>query len=162
MSDAAAASFLELLTVHARLFQLFDQHQEALVERDFPRALQRLLTLRREFEAHVTGEEALLTQLFANKDSVRGTPLDLFFGEHKPLRELLVGFEDATRRLDPAAARSSRDVIELLDEEALFKAIFRHHDERERSLLYPALDQSVPGSQRRAELARLHAPPATG
>jgi hemerythrin-like domain-containing protein len=155
-------SFLELLAVHARLFGLFLDHQEALLARDFPLALERLRLVRREFEEHVRAEEELFAELFAHTDEVRGTPLDLFTGEHKHLRELLSSFEAATRRLDAAAPGVARRVIDLLDEEALFKTFFRHHDERERNLLYPAFDRGTAPSERRARLQRFHQglPPA--
>jgi hemerythrin-like domain-containing protein len=158
-AEESPASFLELLDEHTRLFDLFLEHQEALVSRDFPRALERLKAARAGFEEHIRGEEELFRELFAHTDEVRGTPLDLFTGEHKHLREMLAGFEAATGALDPAAKRVARDVIELLDEEALFKTFFRHHDERERNLLYPAFDRGTAGAGRRERLRRFHAPP---
>ncbi len=153
---AEPTSFLELLAVHARIYEQFVDHQEALVARDFGRALERLVAVRAAFEEHVRGEEELLHELFARTDEVRGTPLDLFTSEHRHLREGLARFEAATRRLDPASPAAARHVIELLDDEALFKAFFRHHDERERNLLYPAFDRSVPAPERRERLQRFH------
>jgi len=159
---APSGTFLELLDVHARLLGLFLEHQEALLDRDFDRALDRLVTVRREFEEHVRGEEELLAELFAHTDEVRGTPLDLFTGEHKHLREWLAGFEAVTRELDRAAPGVARRVIDLLDEEALFKTFFRHHDERERNLLYPAFDRGTSDSERRRSIDRVHRRPAPG
>ncbi|MBL8841014.1 MAG: hemerythrin domain-containing protein [Planctomycetes bacterium] len=148
-------TFLALLSAHSAMMGLFEEHQQALLERDFGRALERLLELRRQFEDHVQGEEELFAKLFSEVDSVRGTPLDLFTGEHKHLRELLGEFENATRRLD--AGTAGRHLIELIEEEALFKSFFRHHDERERNLLYPAFDKGTSDETRRDLLRRFHA-----
>ncbi len=156
MSDPTISNptFLALLSAHAGMMTLFEEHQQALLDRDFGCALARLLELRGAFEHHVKGEEELFKRLFAEVDSVRGTPLDLFTGEHKHLRELLNEFEAATRRLDTAS--SGRHVIELIEEEALFKSFFRHHDERERNLLYPAFDTGTSVDTRNELLRRFH------
>ncbi len=159
MSEPAApesSSFLDWLAVHREMFELLLLHQEALLAGDYGRALERLLELRRRFEEHVGAEELLFRELFAEVDQVRGTPLDLFTGEHKHLRELLGEFATATRALDATDPTVARRVIELIEEEALFKAFFRHHDEREQNLLYPALNQGTTDAQRKLLLRRFH------
>jgi hemerythrin-like domain-containing protein len=157
-----SGSFLELLDAHSRFFEMFLQHQEALTALDLRGALERLVEVRRSIEEHIAAEEQLFAELFAHVDEVRGIPLDLFTGEHRHLRDLLAAYEAATRRLDPADPALRRRVVELIDEESLFKTFFRHHDERERNLLYPALDRGTPPSERRAALQRFHRgqPPA--
>ena len=157
--EAGGGSFLELLEEHARLFELFLEHQEALVARDFPRALERLIAARVGFDEHMRGEEQLFRELFSHTDVVQGTPLDLFTGEHKYLKTMLADFESATRALDPAAPGLGREIVGLIDDEALFKTFFRHHDERERNLLYPAFDRGTITADRRALLRRFHAQP---
>ena len=150
-------SFLDLLRVHDTFLELFHQHQDALLDRDFARALDRLLELRRALEQHMRAEEELFSELFAATEEVRGIPLDLFLGEHKHLRELLGQFESALRRLDAADPAIRRRVLELLDEESLWKAFFRHHDERERNILYPALDRNSESADRARRLGRFPA-----
>ena len=152
-------SFLELLDVHDRLFELFLEHQDALVEHDYARALDRLLELQRDLEEHMRGEEELFVELFARTGEVQGTPLQLFTGEHRHLREWLRSFEGATRALRDSPPPTPRPIVQLLDEEALFKTFFRHHDERERSLLDPAFDRGTALAERRAKLRRFHLPP---
>ena len=147
-------SFLDLLTVHAELIELFCEHQDALVDRDFARALERLLELRRRIDEHMHAEEELFARVFARMNEIGGTPIELFLGEHKHLRELLAQFETATRRIDPAAADVRRRVTALLDDETLFKAFFSHHDERERNLLYPTLDRTASAADRQKALRR--------
>lgn len=153
----ARATFLTLLADHQRMLGLFLEHQEALLGREFGRALERLLDARREFERHVAAEEELFPRLFADHE-VRGTPLDLFTGEHKHLREMLVSYETATRRLDPADPAIARRLIELFEDEALWKSFFLHHDERERNLLYPAFDRGTTDAGRAELLRRFHGP----
>lgn len=152
----ASETFLTLLSAHAGMLDRFLQHQEALLAQDFGRALERLLETRREFEQHVRAEEELFPRLFADNE-VQGTPLDLFTGEHKHLRELLTAFESATRRLDRADPAVMRRLIELIEEEALWKSFFLHHDERERNLLYPAFDRGTTDAGRQELLSRFHA-----
>ncbi len=147
-------TFLALLSAHASMMTLLEEHQAALLDRDFGRALERLLELRREFEHHVRGEEELFTRLFAQVDQVRGTPLDLFTGEHKHLREMLGEFETSLRRFDATA--TGRNVIELIEDELVFKSFFRHHDEREKNLLYPAFDTGTSEAKRAELLRRFH------
>jgi hemerythrin-like domain-containing protein len=137
------------------MLDLFLQHQEALLAQDFGRALERLLEVRRAFETHVRAEEELFPKLFTDND-VQGTPLDLFTGEHKHLRELLTSFEASTRRLDRADPAVTRRLIELVEEEALWKSFFLHHDERERNLLYPAFDRGTTDEGRQVLLRRFH------
>ena len=157
-STGTPPSFLALLSAHGDMLGLFLEHQEALLSRDFGRALERLLEMRRAFEQHVNAEEELLPKLFAEVDSVRGTPLELFTGEHRHMRELLGSFESATRKLDPADPSIARRLVELIEDEALFKSIFLHHDDRERNLLYPAFDRHTPAPGRPDLLRRFHVP----
>jgi hemerythrin-like domain-containing protein len=152
-------SFLELLADHERLFEQFLAHQDALIDRDYGRALDQLRVLERELDEHMRGEEQLFAELFSRTGEVAGAPLQLFTGEHRHLRESLQEFERATRDLLAAPPASARPIVELLDEEALFKTFFRHHDERERNLLYPAFDRGTSAADRRAKLERFHRPP---
>lgn len=156
MSDptTAPATFLRLLGAHEQMLSLFLEHQVALVGRDLGLALERLLETRSAFEHHASTEEQLFPRLFAEVDQIRGTPIDLFTGEHRHMREMLGGYESAMRRLDGDDPALARRIIELIEDEALFKAFFLHHDERERNLLYPAFDRRTADAGRE-ELLRL-------
>jgi hemerythrin-like domain-containing protein len=161
MSDRAGdgpgePTFLVLLAIHEDLLERFHRHQDALVERDFAAARARLAGFRDGLERHIEAEDELFAAVFAHTDTVAGAPIDLFTGEHKHFRELLAQFTRLAAELDVADPKVSRRVVELLDEEALFKSFFRHHDERERNLLYPALDRRADGIRRRELLRRFH------
>lgn len=153
-----SADFVSLTVVHAALFDEFIAHQVALLHRDFDAARARLASFRARLERHIDAEEELFDAVFARTGDVARAdnpigrvPVDLFTGEHKHFRELLADFTRAAARLDAADADVDQGILDLLDDEATFKTFFRHHDEREKNLLYPALDEHVPAA-RRAEI----------
>ncbi|MFN7928084.1 MAG: hypothetical protein U0Y68_09075 [Blastocatellia bacterium] len=47
-----------------------------------------------------------------------------------------------------------RRVLVLLDEEAMYKSLSQHHDQRERNLFFPALDRVTDETERQTLLAR--------
>ena len=83
--------------------------------------------------------EVLLPLYGAKKAETEGATLPIFRAEHRKLREVCANLAHST-----AALNSSSDVLtsilKLLDEEALFKGLFRHHAQREENLLFPRLD----------------------
>lgn len=160
MSPAPADSFVSLTEVHAELFADFVAHQVALLRRDFDGARSSLKRFRGRLERHIDAEEELFDSVFAHTGDVSRSagqmgraPLDLFTGEHKHFREQLAAFEQLAARLKADDPAVDARVLDLLEEEATFKTFFRHHDERERNLLYPSLDDRVP-AERRPELLR--------
>lgn len=160
MTPAPADSFVSLTEVHAELFAGFEAHQVALLHREFDEARAKLARFRGQLERHIDAEEELFDSVFAHAGDVsRGAgqmgraPLDLFTGEHKHFREKLSTFEQLAARLKADDPAVDARVLDLLEEEATFKTFFRHHDERERNLLYPSLDDHVPPGHR-SELLR--------
>lgn len=161
MSPAPADSFVSLTEVHAELFAEFAAHQVALLRRDFDSARTQLAHFRGRLERHIDAEEELFDSVFAHTGDVARTegpmgraPVDLFTGEHQHFREQLATFEQLAARLKADDPEIDARVLDLLEEEATFKSFFRHHDERERNLLYPSLDDHVPAKERPALLRR--------
>ena len=160
MNPAPADSFVSLTEVHAELFAGFAAHQVALLRRDFDGARAKLATFRARLERHIDAEEELFQSVYAHtgdvtrNDGVMGrAPIDLFTSEHRHFRAQMATFELLAARLDAKDPQVDARLLDLLEEEATFKAFFRHHDERERNLLYPSLDDHVP-AERRPELLR--------
>lgn len=158
-----ADSFVSLTEVHADLFARFTAHQVALLRRDFDGARALLASFRGSLDRHIDAEEELFDTVFARTGDVARTespmgrvPIDLFTGEHKHFREQLATFEQLAARLKADDPEVDARVLDLLEEEATFKTFFRHHDERERNLLYPALDDHVSARERPALLKRFH------
>jgi hemerythrin-like domain-containing protein len=152
--------FTSLADLHEELLVEFTAHQYALLHRDFAAARAKLADFTVHLERHIAAEEELFDACFAHatdvtrRDPSMGrAPVDLFTGEHKHFRAMLREFERDAGRLDAADVDVDERVLQLLDDETTFKEFFRHHDERERNLLYPAFDELIP-AERRAELLR--------
>ena len=160
MTAAPADSFVSLTEVHAELFADFVAHQVALLRRDLDGARAKLAAFRRRLERHIDAEEELLQSVYAHTGDVTRTggtmgraPIDLFTGEHRHFRAQMASFEQLAARLKAGDPELEQRILDLLEEEATFKTFFRHHDEREKNLLYPSLDDHVP-ADRRPELLR--------
>jgi hemerythrin-like domain-containing protein len=145
-------SFTAVLAVHDQLTELFLQHQEALLQLDVPRALERLQHYTRALHAHMQIEEELLLPIYQRAGTIPGGPPEFFLGEHRRMREFLGRFTARLQELESASPRLPRQIIQLFDEEATFKALCEHHDMRERNLFFPALDRVTTEAERQALL----------
>lgn len=134
-------SFLKLLKVHEYLDELFLQHQEELLKLDLERALDVLKNYERELHLHMQLEEEVLLPIYERAGQIPGGPPVFFTGEHRRMREFVARFITALGAMEDDPANLRRRVIALFDEEAIFKSLCQHHDQRERNILYPALDR---------------------
>ena len=150
----AELSFVSLLDLHKILKELFLQHQEALLDADLMRAVERLEEFERRLLRHIRDEEELLLPLYERAGAVPGGPPVLFTGEHKRMQELLAGFRQALSSLAQNSDGRKRGILWLLDRQATFKNLMEHHDLREAKILYPALDRVTSETERRDVLAR--------
>jgi iron-sulfur cluster repair protein YtfE (RIC family) len=151
MNEAICAS---LLDIHKTLKEVFLQHQEALLDGDLGRAMERLSEFERRLLPHIREEEDLLLPVYERAGAIPGGPPILFTGEHKRMRELLAGFQGALSALEQNPEGRKRGVLRLLDRQATFKSLMEHHDLREANILYPALDRVTSDAERREILAR--------
>lgn len=144
-------SFLSLLEIHEHVSEMFLLHQEALLALDIDLALARLKEFERELRAHMRVEEDLLLPVYARAGRIQGGPLEFYTGEHKRMLEFLARFAQKLEQLKTKPANLKRGIIELFDEQALFKHLMQHHDMREKNILYPTLDK-VTGEEERRDL----------
>jgi hemerythrin-like domain-containing protein len=133
-------SFLELLREHERLQELFLLHQEALLQLNVPLAQGHLQDYVTQMTAHMRAEEELLLPVYQRAGVIPGGRPEFFTGEHQRMREFLARFVATLGELEREPADLARRVIKLFDEEAAFKSLREHHDQRERNLFYPTLD----------------------
>lgn len=147
-------SFLEILQVQEHLTELFLLHQESLLRLEVGSALERLREYERELAAHMKVEEELLLPLYCMAGAIPGGRPEFFTGENQRMRDLLARFADALNAMKAAPADLPRRVIKLLDEEATFKNLCEHHDQRERNIFFPALDRVTAEDDRRALIKR--------
>ena len=143
-----------MMALHTRLDARFFAHQQALLDRDFPRAAAELAAYRERLWRHVADEEAhVLPRYQALGGDATDAPVRLFLGEHANLRRFVDEFVERTARL--AHTPDDRALLELLDREATFKNLLLHHDLRERNALYPWLARRLSAEARRDVLAAL-------
>ncbi|MFI5175059.1 MAG: hemerythrin domain-containing protein [Terriglobia bacterium] len=145
---AQVLSFLDLLNTHRDIFEVFLTHQEALLREDFPLALRRLKSYERKIKRHIREEEEWLMPAYARAGKVPGGDPQLFIGEHRRIVE----FIDRLKRMSPrkrvSGRKATRQAIEILYQEAMFRWLIEHHDEREKQILYPTLDRVTTAAER--------------
>jgi len=147
------SSFLSLLEIHERLDEIFAYHQEALLALDVELAQASLKQFEGELRAHMQVEEVLLLPVYARAGRIKGGPPEFYTGEHKKMLEFLARFNERLEVLRATPAALKRGIIELFDQEAVFKQLIQHHDMREQNLLYPTLDEVTSEAEREALLA---------
>jgi iron-sulfur cluster repair protein YtfE (RIC family) len=140
-------SFLSLLEVHRRLDELFLAHQEALLDSNIERAAAILDEFESELRSHMRFEEELLFPIYERAGRIEGGPIEFYSGEHKKLLDFLAR-SSATLAGMRAAPPAKRQIVELFDQEAMFKQLLQHHDARERNILYPTLDKVATEAER--------------
>ncbi len=147
-------SFSSLLKVHEHLDELFLLHQEALLQLDLALARERLLAYRRELQAHMQVEEELLLPVYERAGRIAGGPPEFFLGEHRRMLEFLDRFQTALDGMKTEREPLTRRVIRLLDDEAAYKSLCDHHDQRERSIFFPTLDRVTSETERNELIAQ--------
>lgn len=148
------SSFLSLRDDHKALNELFLVHQEALLAMDIPQAAARLAAYESCLRHHMEEEEQQLLPLYLKAGPRPGGPVEFFTGEHRKMLEFLTRFRDALDRLNSDTDVSGRKIIELFDQQAVYKHLVDHHDQREENILYPALDGATTAQQREELLGR--------
>jgi regulator of cell morphogenesis and NO signaling len=140
MAEAVKHSLSFLLSEHDELDEFFNKHQRALLMRDIDGAVAMLATFENALSRHIAYEDEVLLPLFAAKEAeTEGATLPIFHAEHAKLRQMCAKLaQEALNLYDSCDILGS--ILNLLDEEALFKGLFAHHAQRETNLLFPRLD----------------------
>jgi len=151
-------SFSDLLEIHQWLDELFLEHQRSLLRLDLVAANAALEAYTLELFTHMRDEEDLMIPLYRERaETPVGGTAEIFLGEHDKLRQYLVLFREELVKL-AAASDLERGVLFLLDSQHLYKRLLVHHDNRERKMLYPLLDQVTTERERETMFATLKFP----
>jgi iron-sulfur cluster repair protein YtfE (RIC family) len=152
-------SFGDFLVLHRQLDEVFFEHQRALLRLDLDLASKLLEKYEAELLAHMRDEEELMIPLYRDRATapVGGAP-EIFLNEHEKLRQHVVLFREELTKL-AAVDDLERGVLFLLDSQHLFKRLLVHHDSREKTMLYPLLDQVTSAQDRESLFALLKLPP---
>jgi iron-sulfur cluster repair protein YtfE (RIC family) len=154
MTSKPTFSFSAVLAEHSELEALFAKHQRCLLVRDVPAAVTTLKTFEHELDRHITFEDQVLLPLYASKGAeVEGATLPIFHAEHRKLQQMAAKLVRETGALDGSPDLLG-SILQLLDDEVLFKGLFAHHGLREENLLFPGLDASTTEAEREKVLRR--------
>lgn len=142
------ASVSSLIKVHKVIDDLFFEHQKALLNFEFDRALHLLEAHRSTLFSHMADEEEVLLPAYAERGNFpdAGAP-KLYFDDHKKMRSFIDLFAETTARL-ASETKIERTLLNLLDREAFYLRLCSHHDRREEEFLYPILDSVLSESEK--------------
>jgi hemerythrin-like domain-containing protein len=145
----------DLREVHQRLEEMFYQHQQALLCFDFPAARKFLKEYDEAVQHHTGLEEEWLMPIYEERGRCGpGGDAANFVGEHSKILMFLRRLEEKLEKVKGLSA-SSREFIDLLDDETHFKQLVRHHDEREERFLFPELDRVTNEEEKKRLLAKM-------
>jgi iron-sulfur cluster repair protein YtfE (RIC family) len=154
MSTIVRHSFSSLVGEHAELERLFDSHQRALLKGNVGTALAVLGTFGDELDEHIQYEEDTLLPFYAEEGGeTEGATLAIFQAEHQKLRREAAMLRGKTEALFGAEDKLGA-ILELLEDETMFKGLFHHHALREKNLLFPRLDERTSEEQRERMLGQ--------
>ncbi len=148
-------NFSGLSKIHEDLVFLFFEHQKALLDRDISGALFLLRRYENEVQHHTGLEEEWLIPIYEERIEARpGGDASNFVGEHSKILIYLQRLKDKLVKLKDAREMTS-ELISLLDDEARFKELIRHHDEREERFLFPELDRVTSDGEKNSLLLKM-------
>jgi uncharacterized protein with PIN domain len=164
-TDEQEASALRTLEPLVDLHQAFDvillQHRIALMDADLPRATRMLRRFAMCMRRHVSDENELVLPVYAGAAPAsgyeRGAAPAIFEHDH----DKILGHLDELEASIEALARTSQDedlkarCLQLLDREKVFTDLLEHHDTRERTFLYPALERMLAEEEKQDLIERM-------
>lgn len=146
----------DLTYIHSHLDESFLWHQEFIVQMQWRTALELLREFSKELDAHIHEEEEILLPAYEKRvQQPVGGSAEQFRLEHRRLQLLMKEFLVREEELAETGSRDLRDAIHLIEEQARFKHLMLHHDQRERSFLYPLLDIKLGSDERRDLINRI-------
>lgn len=155
LGEPPPESFSALLGVHEWVDELFLAHQEALLEQDFGLAMELLERVYEGQRQHIRVEEEILLPVYARAGRIPGGDPKLYLNEHRKMIRLLEDFRKTIPLLErKAPGERRREIIELFDKGYWYKRLHEHHDNREKNILYPALDKVTDVQERRKLIRR--------
>jgi hemerythrin-like domain-containing protein len=147
--------FSSLSEVHEDLSLLFFEHQKALLDRDHLKAALFLNQYEKEIQHHTGLEEEWLLPVYEERSEIRaGGDVVNFVGEHSKILMVLRRLQDKLVK-NRSLKDATSELIDLLDDEARFKELIRHHDEREERFLFPELDRVTSDAEKSRLLLKM-------
>ena len=105
--------------------------------------------------AHINDEETLMLPIYGQRAKPpAGGAVEIFLGEHEKLRQFIGLFRQEVEKIR-TMSDVERGVLFLIDSQHIFKRLLVHHDNREKKMLYPLLDEVTNAGEREKILAQL-------
>lgn len=137
-----------LLGEHDEFVDLVAEHQRALVRGEIALARECFARFRQRFERHAQLEDEVVFPLYAPlAGSIVGGGMELLDAEHSKLARMLDAHELELSRVRAPLAPAL--LVDWIEREQTLKHLLQHHDQRERNLVYPALDAALDPEARR-------------
>lgn len=155
-AGVAAKSMFALNAIHTELDEQFLRHQEHLLCGRIDEARTTLDIFVQGFALHVKQEEEFLLPIYAARGRpqppVQRLQLTVFRHEHQKLLRML---DRITGQLACMHKPAARQLIGLLEREAVFKHVLEHHGKRENQVLFPELNRVTTEAERAAIMQQL-------
>lgn len=134
---------------HDRLDLLLERYRR-LKNSDFPQAKQAFREFKFGLQRHIIWEESILFPLFEGKTGMHDSgPTQVMRVEHRIIGQRLEALHDKVRRQDVASEFEEQDLMRAL----------AAHNEKEESILYPAIDRLTTDEEKTAAFAAMDALP---
>ncbi|MCI0342616.1 MAG: hemerythrin domain-containing protein [Planctomycetales bacterium] len=142
-------SLLELMDLHEGLQREFAAHQEHLVGPELKPARETWARFERALRHHIREEEEVILPFYEQRagEVPKGRP-EFFRLEHRKIGEFLDRIGPALGALREESPRLRREVLDLLLVEVRFQNLLEHHDQRERTILYPTIERLATPEER--------------
>ena len=142
-----------LLDLHAGFDAILLDHQRRLVEGGPHESRAALSLFAAGLRAHIRAEDEVILPFYERRASIpKGGAPDYFRAEHRKIERLMAEAEGWMRAWT-GLVWPPGEVVLLIEREKLLKEVLEHHDERERTILYPGCD-AVAGEDVAALLER--------
>jgi uncharacterized protein with PIN domain len=162
-AESSMRSLEPLVDLHQAMEVLFVRHRLALMDADPARALRVFRRFAMCMRRHIDHEQDLVLPVYTGSAPKEGYPRgaapEIFENEHRKIREALERIEGSIALLCDDAGED-REMLRarclvLLDREKVFADLLEHHDLRERTFLYPALERMLADEEKIDLLERM-------
>jgi uncharacterized protein with PIN domain len=161
-TDAPLVTLEPLVDLHRALEVLFLRHRLALMDAEVGRALKMLRRFNLCMRRHIEDERALIFPLYQHAAPAagyeKGAHPDIFENEHRKILDHMERMEASTEALEEEAGGAEKlraRCLQLLDREKVFADLLEHHDLRERTYLYPAVEEILAEEEKLDLLERM-------
>lgn len=145
MPDASSLKSV-IARCHEELNRLFFLHQEAILVRELPRAIETLDRFIVAHDLHKHFEDTHLLPRLAELENPGDWPVSLYHHEHDKIGEFMTRLEKQIAELNARNLSGTElhfNIIELLDREKSIKGLCEHHQEREEAGMLLVLDEQT-------------------